>query len=62
MTALGVYSWNNGDHRAVLYPMDYSGNICGTDFGGVDMTEYPKIVYINNLLGGVCVKECPRVE
>ena len=43
--------------------MDYEGNICGTDFGnGTDMTAYPKIVYINKFLGGVCVEECPKVE
>jgi choline transporter-like protein 2/4/5 len=62
MTGLGIYSWNNGDYRAVLYPMDYDGNICGTDFGTMDMTDYTKIIYINNFGGGVCVKECPSVE
>ena len=62
MTGVGIYSSQNGDYRAVLYPMDYAGNICGTTFGIMDMTEYPKIVYINNVGGGVCVKECPTVE
>jgi hypothetical protein len=63
MSGIGIYSYNNGDHRAVLYPMDYEGNICGTDFGnGTDMTAYPKIVYVNKFLGGVCVEECPKVE
>jgi hypothetical protein len=62
MTALGIYSWNNGDYRAVLYPMDYAGNICGTDFGQQDMTAYSKILYINNFGGGVCVSECPKIE
>ena len=62
MTAVGVYSWNHGDHRAVLYPMDWSGNICGTNFGERDMTDFPKLVYINNLFGGVCVKECPKID
>ena len=53
----------HGDHRAVLYPMDYDGNICGTNFGnGTDMTNFSKIVYINNFAGGVCVEECPSVE
>jgi len=28
MTGLGIWSWNNGDYRVVLYPMDYAGNIC----------------------------------
>ncbi len=62
MTVLGIYSWNNGDYRAILYPMDYAGNICGTDFGPQDMTNYTKILYINNFGGGVCVSECPQVE
>jgi len=62
MTGLGIYSYNNGDYRAVLYPMDYDGNICGTDFSDKDMTNYSKIVYINNFGGGVCVNECPKVE
>lgn len=62
MTALGIYSWNSGDYRAVIYPMDYAGNICGTDFGIQDMTDYPKIIYINNFGGGVCVKECPKID
>lgn len=61
MTAVGIYSWRNGDYRTVLYPMDYAGNICGTDFGPLDMSEYSKVIYINNFSGGVCVKECPTV-
>lgn len=62
MTAIGIYAWNHGDYRVVLYPMDYDGNICGIDFNGTDMTNHSKIVYINNLNGGVCVKECPEIE
>jgi len=62
MTGLGIWSWNNGDYRVVLYPMDYAGNICGTDYGTLNMTDYTKIVYINNFGGGVCVEECPIVE
>ncbi len=42
--------------------MDYDGNICGTDFGGTDMTNFSKIVYINSFGGGVCVKQCPSIE
>lgn len=57
MTAVGIYSLRSGDYRAVLYPMDYSGNICGL----AQMEEYKKILYINNFGGGVCVKECPSV-
>lgn len=62
MTGIGIYSWNTGDPRLVIYPMDYDGNICGTDYGGTDMTDYPKLVYINSFGGGVCVKECPTFE
>ena len=41
MTAIGIYAVSEGDYRLVVYPMDYDGNVCGTDFGGVDMTDYP---------------------
>ena len=62
MTALGIYAYTNGDYRLVLYPMDYDGNLCGTDYGGIDMTEYPYLYYVNSYSGGVCVKQCPSVE
>lgn len=62
MTALGAYSWQEGDYRTVVYPMDYDGNICGTDKGHLDMTDYPKIFYVNNFAGGVCMKTCPQVS
>lgn len=61
MTAVGIYAVQRGDYRVVVHPMDYDGNICGTDYGNVDMTEYSKFIYINNYGGGVCVKECPKV-
>ena len=61
MTVVGYYVWTIGDYRLVLYPMDYDGNICGIEFNGTNMTEYPKIVYINSFGGGVCVKECPSI-
>lgn len=61
MTALGLYAWRAGDYRIILHPMDYDGNICGIEFNGVDMTDYPRIVYINSYGGGVCVKECPSI-
>jgi hypothetical protein len=32
MTILGVYAIHNGDYRYIIYPLDYQGNICGTDF------------------------------
>ena len=62
MTALGIYAIRNGDYRVVVYPLDYDGNICGTKKGKIDMTDYPKLVYINALSGGVCVKECPEIS
>ena len=61
MTFVGVYAVRRGDYRVVLYPMDYSGNICGIDYNGTDMTSYPKLLYINNMAGGVCVKSCPSI-
>ena len=60
MSALGYYAVSNGDYRIVLYPMDYAGNVCGTNFGDLDMTEYPKLYLVNYVGGGVCVKECPK--
>ena len=74
MTIMGSYAINNGDYRLVVYPLDYSGNICGTDFvassssssnnnkSAVDMTDYPYLYYINSYGGGVCVKDCPVVS
>eukprot|EP00339_Tiarina_fusa_P022379 CAMPEP_0116997142 /NCGR_PEP_ID=MMETSP0472-20121206/690_1 /TAXON_ID=693140 ORGANISM="Tiarina fusus, Strain LIS" /NCGR_SAMPLE_ID=MMETSP0472 /ASSEMBLY_ACC=CAM_ASM_000603 /LENGTH=659 /DNA_ID=CAMNT_0004695951 /DNA_START=143 /DNA_END=2118 /DNA_ORIENTATION=+ len=59
MSIIGIYAVSNGDFRIVIYPLDYDGNICGTDFGGRDMTEYPYLYYINSYTGGVCVSECP---
>lgn len=60
MTILGAQAVAGGDFRVILYPLDYDGNICGTDFAQ-DMTEYPYFTYINNWGGGVCVKECPAL-
>ena len=60
MTVIGWYSYVNGDFRVVLYPLDFDGNICGTDFAN-DMTEFPNLFYINNYGGGVCVKDCPSL-
>jgi len=62
LSIIGVRSYTKGDYKVMFYPMDYDGNVCGTSFGDVNMTEYPKIVYINNYLGGVCVNECPKIE
>lgn len=56
MTGLGIYSYREGDYRLILYPLDYAGNVCGADYGNVDMTEYPYLYYVNDFSGGVCVK------
>lgn len=61
MTGIGIYAFQNGDYRIVLFPLDYDGNICGTDFA-LDMTDYPKLLYVNNFGGGICVKECPDLN
>ena len=58
MTILGIQAIAGGDFRVILYPLDYDGNVCGTDFAQ-DMTAYPYFMYINNWGGGVCIKECP---
>jgi len=62
MTGLGIYGMQNGDYRLILYPLDYDGNVCGTDKGDIDMTNYPYLYYVNDYSGGVCVKECPKLE
>ena len=56
MTGLGIYAIQNGDYRLILYPLDYDGNVCGTDYGGINMTEFPYLYYVNDYSGGVCVK------
>ena len=61
MSWMGLYATRRGDVRVILYPMDYAGNICGVNFGGHDMTEYPFLLYINSYTGGVCVRECPSL-
>lgn len=62
MTGLGLFAVSNGDYRVIVYPMDYDGNICGTDYGAIDMKEYPYLYYVNSYSGGVCVKQCPSIE
>lgn len=66
MTFLGVQALMNGDVRLILYPLDYAGNVCGTDFTrngtGRDMTAYPYFLFINNYGGGVCVESCPSLN
>lgn len=61
MTAVGIYAAAEGDFRLVLYPLDYDGNICGTDFGSIDMSDYPYLLYVSSF-AGVCVKDCPQLE
>lgn len=59
-TAIGYYAYQNGDYRLAVYPLDYDGNVCGTDYAE-DMTDYPYLLYINSYTGGVCVSECPHL-
>jgi len=61
MTGLGIYGMQNGDLRRIVYPLDFDGNVCGTDLGEINMTEYPYLYYVNDYSGGVCVKECPHL-
>lgn len=61
MTGIGYHAVMEGDMRLVLNPLDYDGNVCGTDFAA-NMTEYPYLLYVNHQTGGVCVKECPNLE
>jgi Plasma-membrane choline transporter len=62
MSGIGGYALTKGDIRLVLYPLDYDGNICGTDYGAVDMTAFPYLLYVNSYGGGVCVKQCPNLK
>ncbi len=55
MSVIGISACTNGDYRIVLYPLDYDGNICGTDYAA-NMTEYPYLLYVNSYTGGVCVR------
>jgi hypothetical protein len=59
LTAIGAYSIHNGDIRYVLYPIDYRGNVCGTNLGRDDMTNYSFLYHVNSMTGGVCVRQCP---
>ena len=52
MTYFGWQAIQLGDYRVVLYPMDYDGNICGTDYGNVDMTEFKYLYPVNFYSGG----------
>jgi len=62
MSYLGYTSIQDGDYRIVVNPLDYDGNICGTNYRGKDMKEYPYLYYVNFVGGGVCVKECPDLK
>lgn len=62
MTGIGLYATTQGDYRWVVNPLDYDGNICGTDFGEIDMREFTNLYLINNFGGGVCVRSCPTVS
>jgi len=59
---IGFWAVKKGDYEIVLNPMDYDGNICGIKYNDRDMRKFPKLVYVNNFGGGVCVKKCPRIR
>eukprot|EP00538_Stauroneis_constricta_P011380 CAMPEP_0119551812 /NCGR_PEP_ID=MMETSP1352-20130426/4955_1 /TAXON_ID=265584 /ORGANISM="Stauroneis constricta, Strain CCMP1120" /LENGTH=677 /DNA_ID=CAMNT_0007597927 /DNA_START=70 /DNA_END=2103 /DNA_ORIENTATION=- len=61
MTYIGAYAISNGDYRLVINPLDYDGNVCGTDFGSVDMSDFPNLLYVNQY-AGVCVSKCPSID
>lgn len=61
LTGVGIHVVKEGDYRRVINPLDYDGNICGTDLGEIDMTDYPLLYYVNSYTGGVCVRSCPSV-
>lgn len=61
MTGIGIYAAVNGDIDLIIRPLDYDGNICGTNYAGGNMAEFPYLLYINSYTGGVCVKECPNL-
>jgi hypothetical protein len=63
MSIIGAYVCTKGDYRVLYYPRDYAGNICGLNYtkNTLNVSAYPKIVYVNSYGGGVCVKQCPNV-
>ena len=62
MITLGVFGFQNGDSRLLLYPFDSSGNQCGRD--GTKTEDFPYVYFLNPNYGGeemtykVCVKNC----
>jgi len=68
LSVLGFYASttnaSNGGTEILFNPMDFDGNLCGTNSvlnNGTDMTDFPNLVFVNNRGGGVCVKECPTL-
>jgi hypothetical protein len=49
MTGIGIHAATNGDYRLVVYPLDYDGNICGTNYG-VDMVSSLRTNGINCII------------
>jgi len=64
LSVIGFWAATITDGTVVLFnPMDYDGNLCGVKLEGKqDMTDFPSLVFVNNVGGGVCVKECPTIE
>lgn len=61
MSIIGFLASQEGDLRLIFYPLDFDGNICGTDYA-LNMTDYPNLLYINHFTGGVCVDKCPDLK
>jgi len=64
LSVIGFTAASMSKGTEVLFnPMDYDGNLCGSKFGNkTDMTDFPSMVFVNNIGGGVCVKECPEFD
>ena len=62
MMRLGIYAVTEGDYRLIVNPLDYDGNICGTSYGELDTSDFPKLYYVNSYTGGVCVRRPPSVS
>eukprot|EP00555_Chaetoceros_dichaeta_P004402 CAMPEP_0198263872 /NCGR_PEP_ID=MMETSP1447-20131203/13843_1 /TAXON_ID=420782 /ORGANISM="Chaetoceros dichaeta, Strain CCMP1751" /LENGTH=666 /DNA_ID=CAMNT_0043952625 /DNA_START=79 /DNA_END=2079 /DNA_ORIENTATION=- len=64
LSVIGFTAASMSDGIDVLFsPMDYDGNLCGSKFKDkADMTDFPSLVFVNTLGGGVCVKKCPEFE
>lgn len=56
MTAVGIDAGQRGSLKELLNGIDYDGRICGVSEGVGALED---LIYVNNLLNGVCIKNCP---